>query len=92
MRIKIIGGPHKGEALIVQDNIVQLVLPSRTDMSATFHPGDTTPCIAAYTSHQYKLYKKYRYLDGDTMGYFIPHDWVHEEVERRLMDAIPCVN
>ncbi|AZF94999.1 hypothetical protein [Pectobacterium phage Zenivior_B1] len=90
MKVKIIGGYHKGRCLTVQDNIVQLVLPSA--MRATFSIEDDEPYIAVCESHQYKLYKQYRYLGGDTSSYFIPHDWAHEEVERRLMDAIPCVN
>lgn len=88
MKVKIIGGHHRGKQLNVQDNITVVYLPEA--FKAVFSVEDEAPTLTPCTYHQYKLYKKYRYLSDGVVGYFIPEDWVHHEVERMLMDAIIC--
>lgn len=86
MKVKIIGGYHRGKQLDVQDNIMVVYLPEA--FKAVFSVEDKAPALITHTQHRYKLYKKYHYLNDGVVGYFIPEDWVHHEVERMLMDAI----
>ena len=89
MKVKIIGGYHRGQQLDVQDNILVVSLPE--GFEAMFSLDNAAPTVRTYTVRRYKLYKKYCYLNDEIVGYFIPEDWVHHEVERMLMDQI-CAN
>jgi len=86
MKVKIIGGYHRGKVLDVQDNIMSVYLPEA--FQAVFKLEDPEPILTPYINHSYKLYKQFKYINGEVVGYFIPQDWVHHEVERMLMDAI----
>ena len=85
MKVKIIGGNHRGQSVDVQEGIVSLVLPDK--LQAVYELTEPEPIVYLYKTSTYKLYKQYRYVSGEVVGYFVPDNWVHHEVERILMDA-----
>lgn len=86
MRAKIIGGSHKGQSIDIQEDVVSIVLPDT--FQAVYGLTEPEPVVSPYKTSTYKLYKRYRYVSGEVVGYFVPDNWVHHEVERMLMDTI----